>query len=144
MALQKALNVQVANWSVLYTKLHHYHWFVKGPMFFSLHEKFEELYDEAAAVVDEAAERLLAIGGTPISTMKEYLETATIEEANKQLNANEMVTSLVEDYKKLKEELIELANIAEESNDTITADFAIGLIEKIDLHVWMFSAYLGE
>lgn len=144
MTLQNGLNVQVANWSVLYTKLHHYHWFVKGPMFFALHEKFEELYDEAAAVVDEAAERLLAIGGTPISTMKEYIETATIEEVNKDLNANEMVALLVEDYKKLKEELTELVNIAEEGNDTGTADFALDLIEKIDLHVWMFSAYLGE
>ncbi|HVH95332.1 MAG TPA: ferritin-like domain-containing protein, partial [Bacillus sp. (in: firmicutes)] len=42
-----AVNKQVANWTVLYVKLHHYHWFVKGHHFFTLHEKFEELYDEA-------------------------------------------------------------------------------------------------
>ena len=28
--------------------LHRYHWYVKGPLFFTLHAKFEELYDEAA------------------------------------------------------------------------------------------------
>lgn len=39
----KELNQQVANWTVAYTKLHNFHWYVKGPNFFSLHVKFEEL-----------------------------------------------------------------------------------------------------
>lgn len=144
MELQNALNVQVANWSVLYTKLHHYHWFVKGPAFFTLHEKFEELYNEAAEVVDVAAERLLAIGGTPVSTLKEYVQTATINEVEGQPSANEMIASLVSDYKQMKEELTSLVSLAEGKDDHVTADFAIGLIEKIDLHVWMFSAYLAD
>ena len=71
--IQSVLNKQVANWSVLYVKLHNYHWYVKGPHFFTLHEKFEELYNEAGATVDELAERLLAIKGYPVATMEEYL-----------------------------------------------------------------------
>ena len=43
----KELNQQVANWTVAYTKLHNFYWYVKGPNFFSLHTKFEELYNEA-------------------------------------------------------------------------------------------------
>src|SRR5690606_29508236 len=112
MDLQKALNVQVANWSVLYTKLHNYHWYVKGPSFFTLHEKFEELYNEAAEVVDEVAERLLAIGGKPVASLKEYLEVATLEEAGNESTANEMVAALVADYKKIKDELVQLAAAA--------------------------------
>jgi starvation-inducible DNA-binding protein len=34
--LSKIVNVQVANWNVLYVKLHNFHWFVKGPQFFTL------------------------------------------------------------------------------------------------------------
>lgn len=64
------LNEQVANWTVLYTKIHNFHWFVKGPHFFSLHVKFEELYNEASEHIDELAERILAIGGSPVATMK--------------------------------------------------------------------------
>ena len=30
----KELNQQVANWTVAYTKLHNFHWYVKGPNFF--------------------------------------------------------------------------------------------------------------
>ncbi|WP_153126709.1 Dps family protein [Peribacillus tepidiphilus] len=144
MELQKALNLQIANWNVLYTKLHRFHWYVKGPLFFTLHEKFEELYNEAATVVDQLAERLLAIGGEPIATMKEYLDVATIEETKGEKKASEMVATLVEDYKKIKEDLIQLANLAEENQDVITNDLAVGLIEKIDTHVWMLTAYLGE
>lgn len=144
MELYKALNVQIANWSVLYTKLHRFHWYVKGPHFFTLHEKFEELYNEAAANVDEIAERLLTIGGQPIATMKEYLEVATISEEGNEKTANEMVQTVVNDYKAIKEQLLELAELADNNHDVITNDLAIGIIENIDKHIWMLSAYLEE
>lgn len=144
MKLQTALNVQISNWSILYTKLHRFHWYVKGPLFFTLHEKFEELYNEAALTVDQIAERLLAIGGQPVATMKEYLETATLNETNNETKASDMVATLVTDYKAIKEQLVELSELAEEHNDVITNDLATGLIEKIDTHVWMLTAYLGE
>ena len=97
MTIQSELNLQIANWSVLYTKLHRFHWYVKGPLFFTLHAKFEELYDEAALVVDQVAERLLAVQGEPIATMKEYLETASIQESNNETKASDMVATLVKD-----------------------------------------------
>ncbi|NUH84101.1 DNA starvation/stationary phase protection protein [Bacillus firmus] len=142
--LHEALNVQIANWSVLYTKLHRYHWFVKGPLFFTLHEKFEELYNEAAEVVDEAAERLLAIGGSPAASLKEFLSITTLEESNGEKKAEDMVAALASDYKHIKEQLISLAQLAEEQEDQVTGDFAIGLMEKLDTHIWMLQAYLGE
>jgi len=142
--LQKELNVQVANWSVLYTKLHQHHWYVKGPFFFTLHEKFEELYDEAAEVVDEIAERLLAIGGKPVSTLKEFMETSTLSESTEKLSATEMVKSLVEDYSHINTQLRALAEHADELGDTVTHDIAIGLTEKIEKHLWMLTAYLSE
>ncbi|MCG7337199.1 DNA starvation/stationary phase protection protein [Sporosarcina sp. ACRSM] len=142
--LHTALNVQIANWSVLYTKLHRYHWFVKGPQFFTLHEKFEELYNESATVVDEVAERLLASGGTPVATMKEYLNLATLEETKGESSANEMVASLVEDYKHLKQELKALAELSAQQEDDVINDLAVGLLVKVDTHIWMLSAYLGE
>lgn len=144
MNLHSALNLQIANWNVLYTKLHRYHWYVKGPLFFTLHEKFEELYEEAADVIDEIAERLLAIGGEPIATMKEYIHTATLNETNGEKTANEMVQSLIKDYKQVKDDLKQLIKLADENDDDVTADLATGLIEKLDTHIWMLTAYLGE
>lgn len=79
--LSKILNRQVANFNVLYVKLHHYHWYVKGPHFFELHEKFEQLYDELTQHMDDVAERLLTIGGKPLSTMRDFLQETTLKEA---------------------------------------------------------------
>ena len=84
----KELNQQVANWTVAYTKLHNFHWYVKGPNFFSLHEKFEELYNEASQYVDDLAERILAIGGNPVGTLKESLEISIVDEAGKNYSPN--------------------------------------------------------
>ncbi|HIW33187.1 MAG TPA: DNA starvation/stationary phase protection protein, partial [Candidatus Paenibacillus intestinavium] len=67
--IQEQLNRQIANWSVLYVKLHNYHWYVKGTQFFTLHAKFQELYEEATLHVDEIAERLLAVKGQPLAKM---------------------------------------------------------------------------
>ncbi|MGO4274881.1 Dps family protein, partial [Paenibacillus sp. TAF58] len=47
-SIQVILNKQIANWGLLYVKLHNFHWYVKGNQFFTLHVKFEELYNEAA------------------------------------------------------------------------------------------------
>ena len=53
-----ALQQLLADFQVHYTNLRHLHWFVKGHSFFIMHEKYEELYDDAAEKIDEVAERI--------------------------------------------------------------------------------------
>ena len=103
--LHAALNRQTANWSLLGVKLHHYHWYVSGAHFFTLHAKFEELYTEAATYVDDLAERLLAIGGKPASTMTQYLALSELKEAAGGESPKEMVAQLVKDFALVSEEL---------------------------------------
>jgi starvation-inducible DNA-binding protein len=143
MTLTNSLNKQIANWSVLYTKLHRFHWFVKGPAFFTLHEKFEELYNEAAANVDTIAERTLAAGSRPIATMSEFLEHASIKDNGSEETAEEMVAALISDYSTISTELKELAGLAEEENDPVTEDLAIGLIEDLEKKIWMLKAFIA-
>ena len=51
--LHDILNKQISTWSVLYVKLHNYHWYVKGNQFFTLHVKFQELYEESTLHLDD-------------------------------------------------------------------------------------------
>lgn len=139
----EGLNKQVANWSVLYMKLHHFHWYVKGPHFFTLHEKFEELYNEATLILDELAERVLTLGGKPVSTLKEQLSSASIREANGGESAEEMVRQLSDDLLQLAAESKLLAEQAEASEDAPTADLLIGRLEWMEKTVWMLKAYQG-
>ncbi|ULO06679.1 DNA starvation/stationary phase protection protein [Paenibacillus sp. 19GGS1-52] len=141
--LQAALNRQTANWSLLYVKLHHYHWYVSGSQFFTLHAKFEELYNEATGYVDALAERLLAIGGQPASSMTQYLALSELQEARGGEDAKVMVTELVKDFTAVAEELQGVITAAEELRDQPTADLLIGIRSSVEKHVWMLNAFQG-
>ena len=142
--LHKALNKQLANFGVLYFKLYHYHWFVKGEKFFELHAKFEEFYREAASYIDQIAERLLAIQGIPFSTMKEYLDHATIREAVGNESAEQMVEQLIQDFQVIVDEAKKGIKEAERVEDDSSADLLIGIRTNLEKHIWMLSAYTAK
>lgn len=142
--LNQELNVQVATWSVAYTKLHNFHWYVKGHQFFTLHVKFEELYNEATLHMDEIAERLLALGGKPVATMKEQLELSVIDEATSKENADEMVQTVVSDYDKIMKSLKKGMEFAAADGDDMTEDMLNAIHQNLEKHSWMLSAFLGE
>ena len=139
--LQQHLNRQIANWSVLYIKLHNYHWYVKGSQFFTLHAKFQELYEEAALHVDEIAERLLAIKGEPLAKMVDYLEASSIKEATGSEDAREMVSTIIRDFTTITQELREAMAVAQEQDDETTSDTLLAIHTALEKHVWMLSAF---
>ena len=138
------LNKHVADTNVLYVKIHNYHWNVKGPSFFSLHAKFQELYEEIALIMDELAERVLGIGGKPIATLRGYLDTASVKEAKGGEDPSEMTQAIADDFELVCKEMKETAERAEEEGDQPTADMLIGFQEKLEKHVWMLRAYAGK
>jgi starvation-inducible DNA-binding protein len=141
--LHAALNRQTANWTLLGVKLHHYHWYVSGTQFFTLHAKFEELYTEAATYVDDLAERLLAIGGKPASSMTQYLALSELKEAAGGESAKEMVAQLIKDFAHVSEELKSAISAAEELSDQPTADLLIGIRTSVEKNAWMLNAFLA-
>jgi starvation-inducible DNA-binding protein len=142
--LHKVLNQQVANFGVLYIKLHNFHWYVKGSAFFTLHIKFEELYNETTLHFDAVAERLLTLGGKPIATMKEMLDNSSVKEANGKEKADDMVRKLVEDINQINEQLKEGIEIAEKTGDQTTGDLLLGIHGALEKHAWMLNSFLGN
>ncbi|EHJ06640.1 Dps family protein [Staphylococcus simiae] len=140
----KDLNQQVANWTVAYTKLHNFHWYVKGPNFFSLHVKFEELYNEASQYVDDLAERILAVGGNPVGTLTESLEQSIVKEAGKGYTAEQMVEELSKDFSNISKQLESAIETAGNAGDDVSEDMFIGMQTSVDKHNWMLQSYLGN
>jgi len=143
-ALNKELNKQVATWSVMYTKLHNFHWYVKGPSFFTLHAKFEELYNEATLHMDEIAERLLTLGGTPVATLAEHLEHSVVKEASNKETTDEMVEIIVKDFNKIMKSLKKGMDEAAKDEDDMTEDILNAIYQQIEKHQWMLNAFLGD
>jgi starvation-inducible DNA-binding protein len=142
MTIQSSLNKLVADLNVLFVKLHHYHWYVKGPQFFQLHEKFEDVYNDVNKLYDAFAERLIAIGGSPASSLEAYVTLTGLKEIKQPLNAFKMVQSLIDDLRYMTASLKALLTLAQEEKDEVTADMAIGVIRDFDNLVWMFEATL--
>ncbi|ADE71873.1 MULTISPECIES: Dps family protein [Priestia] len=142
--VNEIVNKQVANFSVMYIKLHNFHWYVKGEQFFTLHEKFEELYTETATIIDDLAERLLALEGKPVATMKESLELSSIKEADGSETAKDMVASLVSDFDTLTAELKEGMDAAGEAGDETTGDMLLAIHQSLEKHTWMLKSFLGK
>jgi starvation-inducible DNA-binding protein len=117
---------------------------VKGSEFFKLHEKFEEGYNEAADFADAIAERILARGSRPASTMSEFINTATLDEDRSVPTAEEMVANLVSDIETLNGRTSSLIPEIEETGDRATANLLDDIIDAQDERLWMFRTFLAE
>jgi len=136
----------ISNQAFLHVKLHQYHWYVKGPHFFTLHAKFEELYDENSKYYDEIAERLIASGAKPASTTEEYTKYSLVAESpkDKYLSGEEMVEKLVDDYRITRDLTQRTIHLAQKEQDHVLEDTMIGYKNYLDKTIWMLQAFLGK
>lgn len=139
----KDLNGLLADYSVFYQKLRIFHWTVKGPMFFQLHAKFEEMYNAVALRVDEIAERIVGLGGRPYGRMSEFVEHASLQEDEGTTDAIAMVKALIADQRKLVAGLRKVSGEAADANDVLTANLLEGMADEDEQAAWMLDAYLG-
>ncbi len=141
-ALIGKLNILLANFQVYYQNLRNFHWNVSGPNFFELHAKFEELYTTANENVDEVAERILTLGGRPLSSYAEYIDAATIREAGEVKDSAKMVSEIRDNLNVLLEIERSALEAASEQGDEGTVTLMSDYITAKEKTVWMLSAYL--
>ncbi|MBE6184196.1 Dps family protein [Heyndrickxia ginsengihumi] len=136
------LNQELSNFTVMYIKLHRYHWYVQGKHFFSLHELFETMYEEFADNIDQLAERILAIGGRPLATMAKYLDEKTLAEASADNTEEEMIEQLRSDLRLIVSEIREKGiPLGEEIQDSATVDLLNDYVFTFEKHIWMLEAF---
>ena len=136
-----ALNLMLANYQVHYQKLRDFHWNVTGADFFDLHEQFEKEYDQVKLNIDDIAERIRVFGKTPVSTMKEYLEMATIKEAKRGLGADQMVAEILNDFEIMLSFMIDVLDESQKIGDTSTNDMITKFMKRMEKRHWMFTAF---
>jgi len=142
--ITRALNALLANYAIHYQKLRNYHWNVKGSDFFDLHEQFESQYTEAIKNIDDIAERIRIFGETPLSTLKDYLETSEIKETSTNLTSELMVRELLSDYRILLQYMFSVVEVASEERDSGTEEMVKVFINQLEKHHWMLSSFLAK
>jgi starvation-inducible DNA-binding protein len=142
--LAEHLNQLLANYQVFYQSLRGLHWNIKGPQFFELHVKFEELYNDAQLKIDEIAERILTLGFTPLHTFADYLAHAKVPIGQQISDANDSVSLVVESLRTIvlleRSILGEAEALGDEGTLTLLTDF----ITQQEKMIWMYSSWLNK
>ena len=138
------LNLLLADETVLYVTTRDYHWNVTGPEFRSLHQQFEEQYEQIAGWIDEVAERARAIGAGARGNWADLTKAArTSADPGIGLPAEHMLAELLALHEDLVVQLrADSEACTERFKDTGTADFLTGLMERHEKAAWMLRSQL--
>lgn len=142
--ISEKLNILLANYSVFYQNTRGSHWNIKGEQFFTLHPKFEELYNSLVLKIDEIAERILTLGATPAHNYSDYLQVSTIKESKEVSDGNKSVEIILESFKVVIDLQRELLDITDEAGDEGTNSQMSDYITEQEKEVWMYNSYLGK
>jgi starvation-inducible DNA-binding protein len=136
------LNDLLANYHIHYQKLRGCHWNVRGNQFFTLHVKFEELYNNALTTIDELAERILTLGKSPYSTFTDYVKHAEIKEVETiGMKDTDMVDAIISDLEILIGMQRELLELTSEAGDEGTNDMINAFMQFNEKQHWMLRAF---
>lgn len=138
------LNQDLADSYLLLVKTKKFHWDVVGPQFRTLHELWEEHYQELTENIDSIAERVRTLGGYPVGTMAGFLQTTTLQEHTGEIpTATGMVSQLIEDHEQIVRNFRNHIDICgEEFRDQVSADFLTGLMERHEEMAWMLRSFI--
>jgi starvation-inducible DNA-binding protein len=122
--------------------LKHVHWNVVGPNFIAVHEMLDEHLEVARTMVDDLAERIATLGGTPVGTAAALVKRRSWNDypinkatAKEHLAALEVsYTGIIEDHRLAQKKLAD--------TDPMSEDLIIGQARKLEHFQWFIRAQL--
>lgn len=122
--------------------LKHIHWNVVGPHFIAVHTMLDPQVDAVRLMVDETAERIATLGGSPAGTPGAIVAQRSWDDyslgrddALAHLGALDLVyAGVIEAHRKAIE--------AAEELDPVTEDMLIGQAEQLEQYHWFVRAHL--
>jgi starvation-inducible DNA-binding protein len=142
--LIKKLNELLSAYQVAYFNARSSHWMIKGDSFFELHKVFENVYNDSSNKIDAIAERILTLGGTPILHASDMIKTSIIKENGVNGKQSKCVSSLMNDIKSLSIIETEIAKIAQDQDDIVTADLVTKYLGEQQKLNWMLAQFLQQ
>jgi starvation-inducible DNA-binding protein len=136
------LSKVLANYVFLSLKTQNYHWNVIGPNFASLHQMFEDQYNDLSSAIDDIAERIRALGEKTPATMVEYTKLNVLSEGNNEYNSTEMLNDLIKSHQQVTELLKNCISNAANNGDAVTEDMLIGRLQEHEKVIWFLKSSL--
>jgi len=139
------LNAELATAFILSLNAKRYHWMVTGPHFRDYHLRFDDLYQAVDATVDELAERVRMLGGTPIHTpgQIERFSQVTTSDPGSSPSAPEMVKEALLGEERIIAYLHEGIDLASSCADPGTADLLTRFVQVHQKEAWFLRSMLA-
>lgn len=129
----------------LYLKFKKYHWDIRGRFFRDLHLAYDEFIAEIFPSIDEQAERLVALGGSPLAAPADIARYSTVQVPQETVrDARTQVADLVQDLSRVGKGYRDDSQACDEANDPVTADMYNGYAATIDKIRWMLQAIMDD
>jgi starvation-inducible DNA-binding protein len=127
----------------LKTQIKQAHWNVKGLDFYQLHLLFDELAGEIEEYVDLVAERITALGGTPLGTARVAAANSVLPEYPLDaVTGVDHVTALSDRYGAYAAHVRTAIADTADLGDADTSDLYTEISRNIDKRLWFLEAHL--
>ncbi len=139
------LNAELATAFVLALNAKRHHWTVTGPHFRDYHLRFEDLYTAADDTVDEMAERIRLVGGTPLHAPAqiEAQSKAEISSPSARLDPEAMLKEALANEETVITYMHEGIELVNGAGDPGTADLLTRFVQVHQKEAWSLREMLG-
>lgn len=146
-AVNEQLNQLLADLTQLQTNIQQAHWYMRGPEFFRLHPLMDDYKAQLAEQLDTLAERLIALGGSPLATTHEFSERTNLPDEEiswGEFELSELMDRLLKQFKYLRNQYQIAIELTDQVQDLPTQDILNGYQSELDKIIWMISAFLNQ
>lgn len=141
----ETLQRNLATTICLYLKFKKFHWDIRGRFFRDLHLAYDEFIAMIFPSIDEMAERLVALGGSPVAAPADLARYSVITVPTDTVrDARTQVAALVADLTKIGKGFRDDSQAADDADDPATADLYNGYAATADKIRWMLQAMMDD
>jgi len=141
--IDRILNQHLADSLDLMSQVKQAHWNVKGSDFWQLHKLFDEVAERAAEWVDEFAERVTALGGYAMGTVRMSAASSTLPEFPTEITESmDYVRAVADRLAAFTNSARAASGRADELGDANTADLFTEVSRCADTYLYFLEAHL--
>ncbi|MGL5084100.1 MAG: Dps family protein [Microcoleaceae cyanobacterium] len=141
----EGMNALLASFQALYLQYQKHHFVVEGAEFYSLHEFFQENYDQVQGHVHDLGERLNGLGGIPAASFSKLAELCCFEP---EMDGYYLCRSMLEHDLAAEQSVIQLlrrqAGQAESLGDRATRYLYEQILLKTEERAYHISHFLAD
>jgi starvation-inducible DNA-binding protein len=138
-----SLNSHLAMASDLYSQTKQAHWNVRGRDFMQLHLLFDKVAEPIQGFADMIAERIAALGGVPMGTVRMAAKSSQLAEFPAgRLEGMKCVRLVAERFGSFGNSTRDAIDAAEEAGDMATSDLYTEITREVDLSIYFLQSHL--